>query len=38
VECDVDLSPGESIYNVELRTGDGSTATDTVLVRTEGCG
>ncbi len=37
VECDVDLSPGESIYNVELRTGDGSTATDTVLVRTEGC-
>ncbi len=38
VECDVDMSPGDSIYSVELRTTDGGTAADTVLVRTEGCG
>ena len=37
VECEVDMSPGDSIYSVELRTADGSTATDTLLVRTEGC-
>ncbi len=38
VECEVDMSPGDSTYSIELRTTDGSTATDTLLVRTEGCG
>jgi uncharacterized protein YfaP (DUF2135 family) len=38
VECDVDLSEGDSTYTIEFQTIDGTTATDTVLIRTEGCG
>jgi len=37
-ECEIDMSPGDSSYSVELRTTDGGTATDTVLIRSEGCG
>ncbi len=37
VECGVDAFPGDGFYSVELRTSDGDTATDTVLVEMLGC-
>ena len=37
VECGVDAFPGDGFYSVELRTVDGNTAADTVLVEMLGC-
>ena len=37
VECGVDAFPGDGFYSVELRTVDGNTAADTVLVQMLGC-
>ena len=37
VECGVDAFPGDGFYSVELRTADGNTASDTVLVEMLGC-